>query len=405
MTAKTYDVVIIGGGLAGAALAKSLAERGARVQVLERETAFKDRVRGEQMQPWGVAEARALGVYELLRETCGHEQPRVDMYLGAELFVHRDLTKTTPQAAPHFNFHHPRMQETLLAAAAAAGADVRRGATVKRVSPGARPTVTFEQEGAARDVAARLVVGADGRSSGARRWGGFEARCDEPCSMIAGLLFDGLRSPEDSALIYLNPGLSQGAYLFPQGGGRVRAYLIYSAAAGSRLQGDRDVPRFLEEAARAGAPPALFARARPAGPLASFEAADSWVDHPYRDGVALVGDAAATNDPSWGQGLSMGLRDARALRDRLLATDDWGAACHDYAREHDRYYGIIHRVSVAYNDLFLRAGPAADARRRRALPAIARDPARAPDHLFSGPDLPWDEGALRAFFGEDLAET
>jgi flavin-dependent dehydrogenase len=43
-----YDIITIGGGLAGAALAKVLAERGLRVLVLERETTFRDRVRGEQ---------------------------------------------------------------------------------------------------------------------------------------------------------------------------------------------------------------------------------------------------------------------------------------------------------------------------------------------------------------------
>jgi flavin-dependent dehydrogenase len=44
--AITYDLITVGGGLAGAALAGALAERGARVLVLERETKFKDRVRG-----------------------------------------------------------------------------------------------------------------------------------------------------------------------------------------------------------------------------------------------------------------------------------------------------------------------------------------------------------------------
>ncbi len=50
-----YDMITVGGGLAGSALAKNLAERGYRVLVLERETRFKDRVRGEQMHPWGVS--------------------------------------------------------------------------------------------------------------------------------------------------------------------------------------------------------------------------------------------------------------------------------------------------------------------------------------------------------------
>lgn len=41
----TYDVMTIGGGLAGSALARSLATHGYRVLILERELTFRDRVR------------------------------------------------------------------------------------------------------------------------------------------------------------------------------------------------------------------------------------------------------------------------------------------------------------------------------------------------------------------------
>jgi 2-polyprenyl-6-methoxyphenol hydroxylase-like FAD-dependent oxidoreductase len=47
MTQCVYDLAIIGGGLGGAALAAAMARRGSRVLVVEREEAFKDRVRGE----------------------------------------------------------------------------------------------------------------------------------------------------------------------------------------------------------------------------------------------------------------------------------------------------------------------------------------------------------------------
>ena len=38
-----------------------MAEKGLRVLVLERDREFRDRVRGEALLPWGVAEARQLG--------------------------------------------------------------------------------------------------------------------------------------------------------------------------------------------------------------------------------------------------------------------------------------------------------------------------------------------------------
>ena len=58
MASTDYDIIAIGGGLGGAAVAKVMAEHGARVLVLESELHFKDRIRGEVMMSWGVADAR-----------------------------------------------------------------------------------------------------------------------------------------------------------------------------------------------------------------------------------------------------------------------------------------------------------------------------------------------------------
>jgi len=147
MASGIYDIITVGGGLGGAALAKVMAEHGARVLVVEREAQFKDRVRGEIMVSWGVAETQVLGIYELLRKTCAHESPRFGTYLGPEWGEPRDLIATTPQRLPSFTFYHPTMQEVLLQAAADAGAEVRRGASVRNVRPGAVPSVIVEQSG------------------------------------------------------------------------------------------------------------------------------------------------------------------------------------------------------------------------------------------------------------------
>lgn len=99
----------------------------------------------------------------------------------------------------------------------------------------------------------------------------------------------------------------------------------------------------------------------PNGPLASFDAADTWAPHPYREGVALIGDAAASNDPSFGEGLSLTVRDVRVLRDHLLGEADWDRAAHAYASEHDRHYAVIHSVTRWHTQMFLEQGEEADA--------------------------------------------
>src|SRR5438093_5351425 len=128
MTRRAFDIVTVGGGLGGAALARAMAERGARVLVLERERRFTDRVRGEALLPWGVAEARALGLDDVLRAAGAHELAWSDLYFAGMPVAHRDLAATTPQGLTWITYYHPAMQEGVLAAAASAGADVRRRA-------------------------------------------------------------------------------------------------------------------------------------------------------------------------------------------------------------------------------------------------------------------------------------
>src|SRR5262249_36099068 len=155
MASLQYDIITVGGGLGGAALAKAMAERGARVLVLEREKEFKDRVRGEFMTPWGVAEAKELGIYEPIRDGCGNEAAITDLGFGP-----RDLTSTTPQQLPALGFCHPEMQEVVLNEARAAGAEVRRGMTVVNITPGSTPSVTFQDSNGTATANARLVVAA-----------------------------------------------------------------------------------------------------------------------------------------------------------------------------------------------------------------------------------------------------
>src|SRR4029453_16844336 len=104
--------------------------------------------------------------------------------------------------------------------------------------------------------------------------------------------------PDDVVYSGFLPGTGLMTYVFPQGKGRVRSYVgSQNDASIERFQGDGDVPRFIETEIRSGVPKEWYAGARTAGPLATFDGTDEWVPHPYRDGVALIGDAASTSDP------------------------------------------------------------------------------------------------------------
>ena len=148
-------------------------------------------------------------------------------------------------------------------------------------------------------------------------------------------------------------------------------------------------------------PASWYEGAQAAGPLASFNAADSWVMHPHREGIVLIGDAAASNDPSFGCGLSLTLRDVRVLAEHLLATDDWLGAADAYAAEHDRHYGVIHRLTDWARELFYNLNPTAISDRERALSRLVADRSRAVDIIGLGPEFPADESHRRRFLGED----
>ena len=315
-----YDLAIVGGGLGGSTLATVMARAGTRVLVVEREREFRDRNRGEYIHPWGVVEARALDIEARLLETCGHPVPRRSMYAGGALIARRDVTAT--RGCPGIGFHHPEMQEVLLALARESGAEVRRGVVVTGVRPGTPPSLELED---GERITARLVVAADGRTSRAREWAGLLTLRDPECLVIAGIFHGQLDLPSDSVHTVYEPRRGQGVLIFPVGGERFRSYFFYAREGPPRpLHGARHADDFIAACAETGAPPAWFARARVLGPLASFEACDRWVERPHREGVALIGDAAAATDPTFGDGLSLTLRDVRTLRDRLLATSDWG---------------------------------------------------------------------------------
>src|SRR5690606_21011483 len=151
---------------AGSATAILLARAGARVAVIERTEVFRDRVRGEWLAPWGAGEARRLGLTSVLERAGAHRLPWNVSRSG------RPRYQSTQAGDVPVTFSHPRLQEELLAAAWDAGVTVIRPALVERVTPrdrGSSPTVTIQRQGRREVLRASLVVGAEGRTSAARK--------------------------------------------------------------------------------------------------------------------------------------------------------------------------------------------------------------------------------------------
>lgn len=75
MDQTNVDVVIVGGGIGGSAMATVLSRKGLAVTLLEQQRTYADRVRGEYMAAWGVQVAQRLGLFDAL-EQAGGSMPR-----------------------------------------------------------------------------------------------------------------------------------------------------------------------------------------------------------------------------------------------------------------------------------------------------------------------------------------
>jgi len=378
---ETFEAIIIGGGIAGNALAAVLARAGRAILVLERSTVYRDKVRGEIFHAWGVAEAQRLGLYETLMRPGGIHHTRFVPYDETLEPVEAEaaavaLDNILPGVPGTLGVGHPVACEALSSAAAAAGAPVRRGVSDVDVQLGSVPTVRYRVDGAEHTGRCRLVIGADGRESVVRRRTGIALHATEPRLLMAGLLVENLWGwPEHKMTIGTEGDVV--FFVVPQGTGRVRLYLLWSCDHRQRFAGPRGPRAFLDSFALACIPESpCIVRARPAGPCATYPMNDTWTDRPIADGLALIGDAAGYSDPHIGQGLSVALRDVRVLSELLLASEDWSpAALRPYTEERAERMRRLRFCNALATTLRGEFGPEAREQRCRARGLTHAEPA------------------------------
>jgi 2-polyprenyl-6-methoxyphenol hydroxylase-like FAD-dependent oxidoreductase len=400
MTNKSPQVVIIGGGIGGGALATILARQNIDVVVLERETEYPDRVRGEFIAPWGVAELKRLGLLDLLYEQGAIHTKRNVSYdenwspAQAEQRAF-DLTQLHPDAPGPLCIGHPAMCRILTAAAVAAGAVVLNGVKDLVCVNGSSPLLSLMHDDRKIQLKPQLMVGADGRNSIVRKQLGFTTQADQPHNLLGGMLVANVPDwPRDLQAIGTEDRLHY--LIFPQGKDLVRLYACYDFADKSRFAGPDKRERLLQAFRMKCLPLAdAIVAGTPVGPFHAFSNEDHWVDNPTAPGVVLIGDAAGHNDPIAGQGISITLRDVRLISEILLSKK-WGWEQSDFApyvnerRERMRRLRIAGRFAAQIRAEF---GPEARKRRARAgqrfakgylspLPACLLGPERLPAEAY-----------------------
>lgn len=311
------DVLVVGGGPAGAAAAIALARRGRDVLLLERAPAWRWRACGVFTSPMTVAALRALGVAgtDLARVARRVPAMRVETPAGTSFRLTYGDDGSLGAAAAGLD--RSTLDPLLLDLARDTGVEVRTGVTVRAVADG-RATL-----GDGSTVAARVVVGADGLRSVVARDAGVVRR--PPLGDRPALTFH-VVDPEPDAVRDARMVVFDGGYvgLAPVPGGRVNVGIVLATRSWRerlRADGAEAVTRaVLTAIPAADDDPVPWSAARltdsiegaaPVGTRVTRRAGRDWL---------LVGDAAGFLDPFTGEGLH------RALRSAALAAGAIGRA-------------------------------------------------------------------------------
>jgi geranylgeranyl reductase family protein len=344
----TRDVVVAGGGPAGAALAVFLRQRGHDVLLLDAARFPRDKICGEGVSPEAWRLLEGLGAAAHVRALRPHA-------LHGMTLVAPDGTTFSghygPDREPGFAVRRCAFDKALLDRAREAGVEVREGVRVVdlafRDGRVAGVVAVDERGGEPRVVGARLVAGADGRRSRVARRLGLLREHEHLRKFAVRGYWEGVAGLADKGEMHVAAGgycgvapLSKSranlAFVLderdmaPAAGDLEGFYLAQLRRRWPRLQ-ERLLGARLQEAPRAIGPLALCAR-RLSVP-----------------GALLVGDAAGFYDPFTGEGVTLALRSAEIAAEiahEALRHDPVGdLAAYDRRRhEATRHKFLLNRI-------------------------------------------------------------
>jgi flavin-dependent dehydrogenase len=351
---KTVDVLVAGGGPAGAATANLLARLGHEVLLCEAREFPRDKICGEYLPPSVRRTLRDLGAADAVDAL--NPVPLVGMAVVAP-GGGRILGRFGSDAGHGLSVRRRDFDAALLATARSARVFVRDVTRLQSLEVSSRTVVATLRpaRGEAERVGARVVVGADGRNSLVARHRGLRQGTVRHRRFAVMGHFAGVVVPADHGEMIVTPYGYCGVNPLP--GGEANVCLVFDPArlgAGRRsgdhgfLPGRSDLERFWDHTIRSI--PATASRlhdARRLGPLRATGPLSCGVTRAADQRVLLVGDAAGFYDPFTGEGVGSALR----------------GAC--FAAE-------VLDAALRKNDLSLRALQPYDTRRRAAWSGRAR---------------------------------
>lgn len=338
-----YDVVVVGGRVAGASTALLLARAGARVALLDRSRAGSDTVSTHGLMRAGVLQLRRWGLLDevvaagtpAIRSTVFHYagRPGVTVSIRADAGV-------DALYAPRRHL----LDRLLVDAAARAGAEVLHETTVTAlrhdVGGRVRGVHAVDRSGRTIHLAAPVTVGADGvRSTVATLTGASVVRKGRSCSAMCYRYYGAL--PAGGYEWAYGDGAAAG--LIPTNDGETCVFVGTSPERLRELRRHGAEHAFASLLARAA--PGLVDRvaaATPVGRMRGWAGVPGHVRRSWGPGWALVGDAGYFKDPITTHGMTDAMRDAELLAGAILQA---GAGELPAAAAGARYHALRDRLS------------------------------------------------------------
>ncbi len=316
-----FDIAIVGGGLVGLSLAALLGRAGVQVAVLEaKEPVLQWPEDSIDLRVYAITRASQrlfieVGAWAAMQARAG---PFRDMRVwdaGGSGDIHFDSAEVGEPCLGHIL--EGRVIEAALLETLAELPCVRRfcPARVKDfAAAGERRQIELED---GSRLAARLLVGADGKNSRVRDYAGIHAQVSEYGQQALVAVVATERSHTETAWQRFLP---TGPLAFlPLFDGRSSIVWSATSSEAQRLL-QLDDAQFCEALAEAFEH--RLGRVLDCGERALFPLLRQSAQHYVGPRIALIGDAAHVIHPLAGQGVNLGLKDARELAETLLMARD-----------------------------------------------------------------------------------
>jgi 2-polyprenyl-6-methoxyphenol hydroxylase-like FAD-dependent oxidoreductase len=320
----TYDAIVIGARCAGAPTAMLLSRAGLRVLLVDRAAFPSDHAMSTHLiWPSGASHLAAWGVLEAVTDsgapplsTCSFSIEGVHLH-----------GQPCDQVGKHYEAWAPRrivLDQVLVDAAERAGVERRERTTLVAVKTGPGSTsqrdvvtgVTLRgPDGHTYDESARVVIGADGRSSTVARLVGAPMLEERP-PLQAGVFSYWRDVPVEGVAVNVREGRT--AYAWQTNGGLTLVGVNVPTDQFSRVRAEPE-RHFVEILSAVDATYTdAVSRGQRVGRWVSLAGVSTYYRRSHGPGWVLIGDAGYNVDPGSAQGISDAFRDAAAVSRNII---------------------------------------------------------------------------------------